>query len=296
MSSLGALASAEINFSILNNVSGDSKLFLQYGVISTIVLLLGLGYTLFCLKAGNSYYVRGSNPRRSPRELLGVARESMKCPEITNGYTAAFLARGDSILLSLYLVLWTYSFSDPADRSDEVYEEAFSRASMLSGISYAVIMLTCIIYGRYYERRNFSRSKVMIVMFSVAAAGAFTINLASSPSSYMAYVSLVVLGVGMSGLLTASLYLVNEYSTPESRGFITGVQTFFGVLGILFQTIVGAVLYEWVSRSGPFNYFGATCLVVLLITLYAYKHRKQELGSPAVDQLSLIEDPVEPAE
>ena len=80
---------------------------------------------------------------------------------------------------------------------------------MLSGIAYAVIMLTCIIYGRYYERKNYSRSKVMIVMLVLAASGALLINSASSPSSYMTYVSLVVLGVGMSGLLTASLYLVN---------------------------------------------------------------------------------------
>ena len=80
-------------------------------------------------------------------------------------------------------------------------------------------------------------------MLTLAMIGAFLINFASAPTSYMAYVSLCVLGVGMSGLLTASLYLVNEYSTPESRGFITGIQTFFGVIGILFQTIVGAILY-----------------------------------------------------
>ena len=49
----------------------------------------------------------------------------------------------------------------------------------------------------------------MIVMLSIAALGALLVNFASSPSAYMAYVALVVLGVGMSGLLTASLYLVN---------------------------------------------------------------------------------------
>jgi MFS family permease len=187
------------------------------------------------------------------------------------------------------LVLWTYSFSDPSDRSDAVYEEAFSRASMLSGISYGLIMLTCIIYGRYYERRNYSRSKVMIVMLSLAMSGAVLINFAGAPTAYMAYVALVVLGVGMSGLLTASLYLVNEYSTPESRGFITGIQTFFGVIGILFQTMIGAVLYEWVDRCGPFDYFAATCLVVLLITIYIYKNRKQQL-THAVDPNSLISE------
>ena len=111
-------------------------------------------------------------------------------------------------------MLWSYSFSDPADRTDETYEEAFSKSSMLSGISYAVIMLTCIIYGFYYGRRTYSRYKIMIIMLTIAAVGALLLNFANAPSSYMAYVSLVVLGVGMSGLLTASLYLVNQYSTP----------------------------------------------------------------------------------
>jgi hypothetical protein len=114
MSSLGALASAYINFTLLNNVSSDRKIFLQYGIISSIIIVLGLLYTGFCLKSGNDYYARGGNQRRSFKELVSVAKESMKRPEITNGYTAAFLARGDSILLSLYLVLWTYSFYDPS--------------------------------------------------------------------------------------------------------------------------------------------------------------------------------------
>lgn len=51
-------------------------------------------------------------------------------------------------------------------------------------------------------------------MLALASVGSALINFAPSASSFMAYVSLIVLGIGMSGLLTASLYLVNEYSTP----------------------------------------------------------------------------------
>jgi MFS family permease len=119
----------------------------------------------------------------------------------------------------------------------------------------------------------------MIAMLSLASIGALLINFANSSSTFMAYASVIVLGLGMSGLLTASLYLVNEYSTAESRGFITGIQTFFGVVGILFQTIIGAILYEYVDRSGPFDYFAATAIVILLITVYIYRNRKQELKS-----------------
>jgi len=74
MSSLGALSSAEINFSVLNNVSSDSKIFIQYGIISALIMLIGLAYTLVCLKPGNDYYARGKKVNRSPKELLQVAK------------------------------------------------------------------------------------------------------------------------------------------------------------------------------------------------------------------------------
>jgi hypothetical protein len=53
----------------------------------------------------------------------------------------------------------------------------------------------------------------MIVMLALAMVGSFIINFAATASSFISYVSMCILGLGMSGLLTASLYLVNEYST-----------------------------------------------------------------------------------
>jgi uncharacterized membrane protein len=80
MSSLGALASAELNFTILNNIVSDRKIFLQYGVIAGLILVIGLIYSIFCLKPGNDYYSRGASQRRSVRELIAVAKQSMKSP------------------------------------------------------------------------------------------------------------------------------------------------------------------------------------------------------------------------
>jgi MFS family permease len=288
MSSFGALGSAEINFSLLENVGSEQKIYVQYGLIASMILVIGLLYSLLCLKPGNSYYPRSSKPNKTFKELVAEAKASLKTPEIANSYSAAFLARSDSILLSLYLVLWTYSFSDPSDRSDKVYEDAFKKSSMLSGIAYFTIMLTCIIYGFYYARKDYSRSKIMIVMLVLAAVGSAALNFAKDPSSYMAITSMVVLGLGMSGLLSSSLYLVNEYSTPESRGFITGLQTWFGVVGILFQTIFGALLYE-ITRCGPFDYFSCTCLIVLIVTVVVYRRNKNELTNSLMGSSVLTE-------
>ena len=46
-------------------------------------------------------------------------------------------------------------------------------------------------------------------MLILAIIGSALINFAPEAKSFISFLSLIVLGLGMSGLLTASLYLVN---------------------------------------------------------------------------------------
>lgn len=115
----------------------------------------------------------------------------------------------------------------------------------------------------------------MVVMLVFAMGGSALMNFSNSINSFYTYSSLSLLGIGMSGLLTASLYLVNEYSIPEHRGYITGIQTFFGVIGIILQTVIGAILYEFVYRGGPFAYFSFACLIGIIFTLVIYRKKGQ---------------------
>lgn len=59
MSSVGAVSSAFINFTILSSINIEKKINLQYGVISLLILIIGIFYTCFCLKKGNQYYITG---------------------------------------------------------------------------------------------------------------------------------------------------------------------------------------------------------------------------------------------
>ena len=59
MSSVGAVSSAFINFTILNNIDSHKKIYIQYGVISILILVIGITYTLVCLREGNKYYLEG---------------------------------------------------------------------------------------------------------------------------------------------------------------------------------------------------------------------------------------------
>jgi MFS family permease len=59
MSSLGAVCSAYINFTILKRIKEDDRIYYQYLVISLLILIIGISYTLICLKKGNKYYITG---------------------------------------------------------------------------------------------------------------------------------------------------------------------------------------------------------------------------------------------
>ena len=272
MSSLGALFSAELNVTLLKNIDVNEKIKVQYLAAAGVTFVVGLLYTLICLKPGNTYYLSNKigRPERTFKKMWKVGKESLKIPEIALGYMSAFLARADSILLSLYLVLWTYSFNHNKDQ----WEPSSIRASMLSGVAYSVIMLSCIVYGLLFQRGK-NIKWMIITMLGLAAAGTLSINLVTKSDSYLLYFSLVLLGLGMSGLLTSSLYLVNTFSVPEHRGYITGLQTLVGIFGISIQTFIGAVLMEFTNRNGPFNLFGGVCLLFIPLTFYLYRRRQQ---------------------
>ena len=53
MSSIGALTSAFLNFTILSKVDSNYKIYIQYNVAALIILGIGLFYTVYNLKAGN---------------------------------------------------------------------------------------------------------------------------------------------------------------------------------------------------------------------------------------------------
>lgn len=73
-----------------------------------------------------------------------------------------------------------------------------------------------------------------------------------------------------------------------------------GILGIAVETFIGAVLYEYVNRNGPFNLFAASCFVgiIIAIIIYSKAYRKSHPTNPSITADLLTEeqsvDPIEP--
>ncbi len=69
-----------------------------------------------------------------------------------------------------------------------------------------------------------------------------------------------------------------------------GLQTLVGILGIAVETFIGAVLYEFVNRNGPFNLFAASCLVGIVITVLIYWRSGKNSGNNGLNSDLLTEE------
>lgn len=101
-------------------------------------------------------------------------------------------------------------------------------------------MVSSIAYGIFLEK--YSKFVVMSVMFCLGAIGSFMFCFVEEPLGGLAFTSMIILGLGMGGLLTAALFLINKYAVVDHRGYISGLANFFSVFGIACISAVGFVV------------------------------------------------------
>jgi hypothetical protein len=82
-------------------------------------------------------------------------------------------------------------------------------------------MVFAFVYGLLFEKA--SKIMLLLVMFSLTLLGCVLMNFATSPDSLLTYVYMVILGMGMAGLYTAALYLINKYAYREFRGYTISI-------------------------------------------------------------------------
>ncbi len=124
---------------------------------------------------------------------------------------------------------------------------------MLSGCAYTVVMIFTIFFGYMIERR--SKFLLLAATFIFAAIGSFMFSFAKNPTGAYSYISMCVLGVGLSGLLTSALYLINAYAEVNYRGYITGLANIFSVLGIALTVSMGyavRTIFVLIKKLFPF--------------------------------------------
>nr|KAJ3418993.1 hypothetical protein HK105_007548 [Polyrhizophydium stewartii] len=213
---------------------------------------------------------------KSARDGLAAARD----PRIALGYVGSFLARGDTIAVSLFIPLWVYKYyldnglcESPEGVNGDIQScrEAYVLSSIISGVTQTFALIGAPLFGFLADKLY--RPLVLLIASVMAMVGYFLLFLSTDPHSKMNYFTAFLVGVGEIGMVTLSLTFVTASSVPrEARGGVAGVSSLFGAVGILIITKLGGYLFDSWSSGAPFFVvsvmhilcIGATIVVMII--------------------------------
>jgi MFS family permease len=183
-------------------------------------------------------------------------------PKIFLGYAGNFLARADSVSITLFLPLWVYKFYldnnlciiDDLDSPEfnVICREAYVRASILSGVTQVFALVGAPFFGYFADK--FYRPLVVLTAALTAGIGYTFLSIETNVNSPMTFLYLFFLGFGEIGLIVTSLGLVTHSSVPQQhRGSVAGFASFTGAVGILICSKLGGYLFDVWYKGGAFT-------------------------------------------
>lgn len=221
-------------------------------VVSAVVVGLGL---------------KGGLPtqREEKVPILVIAREAIsaaKNPRIALAYSAAFIARGDLVILGSFLTLWGKNAGVEAGMSIADASQAGTRIFVIAQ-SAALLWIGAAIF--LLDR--FNRVNALTVCMALATVGYLAMGFVSNPLAPVDLPLILLLGIGQISAFIGSQSLVGQEAPIGERGAILGGFNTAGAIGILFCSIVGGYLFDAVSPRGPFILVGAINAMVFVLCL-----------------------------
>ncbi|KAI0219348.1 hypothetical protein L0F63_000829 [Massospora cicadina] len=191
--------------------------------------------------------------------------------KIAMGYISGFVARGDTVILTVFITAWTVKHFIETGRchvdgeigvpdsgtAKRVCVEAYRLSMMLSGLAQVFALLGAPLVGLMLTRLR--ASTVLTLTSMVGVVGYFGFGFAGSPTSKLNFLWVCMLGFGEIGTIVTSLSLLSAPGTVpgELRGAVSGIYSLFGAIGIILCSRLGGHLFD-VWRSGaPFILMGA---------------------------------------
>ena len=224
------------------------------------------------------------HPDLSQRSFWSLAREGfllgLKNPSLLLAYFGGFIARGDSIIITLFLPLWinryyiengtcspiTDSSLNPGEFKDPTRgcDIAFTKAFMYSGIAQTFALIAAPVFGLLSDR--LSKTWIFLVAALFSFLGYFPLSFIDDPvQNKLMFLLMVVLGIGEIGMIVTSLSLATYQMPKEVRGSVAGCYSLFGGLGILIMTSLGGLLADsWIN--GPFFVVGTMSGLAVIVS------------------------------
>ncbi|KAI9330294.1 major facilitator superfamily domain-containing protein [Obelidium mucronatum] len=212
-------------------------------------------------------------------------------PKVLLGYVGSFLARGDTVIITLFIPLWVYKryieaglcvapggINDPDIKDD--CRAAYSRASVISGIAQTAALVGAPVFGYLADRIE---AKNVVLLNAFVGLVAYSLMFVADPM--LGYVFAVVIFVGLSeiGLVIGNMSLVTDSKSVDKsiRGSVAGVSSMCGAVGILISSKLGGLLFDQWREGAPFLILAVGHLIAVVVGVFVvfFCHKQRILAS-----------------
>ena len=187
-----------------------------------------------------------------------------KNPRIALAYAAAFVARGDLVILGTFSILWGATAAidqgmDPA--------EAVSKGRLIFVIASSAAMLWIPVMAPFMDRCN--RVTTMLICMLLGSVGYMSVWFVDDPLNLAtAWPFFALLGIGQISTFLGAQTLIGQEAPRSHRGAVVGIFNTSGAIGILVSSLLGGYLFDKIAPAAPFVLIGVMNLMVAFLAIY----------------------------
>jgi MFS family permease len=195
-------------------------------------------------------------------ELVRSGLQEGRNPRIALAYAAAFVSRGDLVILGTFTILWgkTFGISQGMEPA-----EAIAIGTLVFVTAQASALLWIPLLGFFLDRIN--RVTGTVVCMSLATAGFLGTMFVDDPTAKSAIPIFALLGIGQISAFLGSATLIGQEAPESKRGSVVGMFGTCGAIGILVASSIGGRLFDSIGPSAPFVLVGVFNGLVLIAAI-----------------------------
>jgi len=188
---------------------------------------------------------------------LGLAN-----PRLAVAYGAAFIGRGDFVIIGAFFSLWITQAGIAAGLTPAA---SLARGGMLFGILQLAAMAWAYFMGLIADRVN--RVTGLCIALGLAVAGYLLLGQTDDPFGARFIPVAVLVGVGEVSVIVTSSALLGQEAPATERGPVVGLFNAMGGVGILFATVAGGYVFDHLGPTVPFTMMAILNALLLVAAL-----------------------------
>jgi MFS family permease len=199
-------------------------------------------------------------------------REGFHNPRLAIAFGAAFIGRGDLVIVGNFLTL---RITQHGIDQGLTTAEASGKAFMMFGIVQIAALSWAFFMGLITDRSN--RMTALCIALVLATVGYTLIGWAEDPMAGSFIPLAILLGIGEVSVIVTGGALLGQEAKASMRGAVVGVFNTMGGIGIIIASGLGGIIYDAIGRAAPFTMMGIFNGLLLLMAIVV----RIRAGAPA---------------